>query len=651
MRESERAGTAPPRLLGGRFLTMAWIACLTLALYWPAVDHAFVNLDDEKYVVQNPHVRTGLSWEGLSWAFSSVGYEANWHPLTWLSHMLDVELFGMHPGRHHLVNIILHAGNAALLFGLLQQMTGAFWRSSFVALLFAVHPLHVESVAWVAERKDVLSTLFWMLTLTTYHWYVRTRTRWSYVVVLIGLATGLLAKPMLVTLPLVLLLLDYWPLGRMAQAPHVEGRKRQGIVREFLPLLKEKIPLIAIALASGVITLIAQYKAGAIKSVQNYPLVTRAANAAVAYATYVIDLFWPMNLAVYYPHPGDTLAPAKIAGAAILVAGITVVVLRMAARRRYLVVGWFWFLISLAPVIGIVQAGGQARADRYTYVPLIGLFIMLAWGIPDLIRRRNFRPWLLVVPGAVVAVLGVMTRQQISHWRNSETLFTHALAVTRANWLAHNLLGLALYDQKRLTAALERYEAALAIAPRNADIHLNYGSALSAAGRVVEAEAEYRKALQFRPDLAEAYNNLGKIYLDQGRAAEAAAHFQKALEISPDLAEAHSNLGTALHNKGQREEAIAEYRAALKLKPDLVEAYNNLGNALDEAGRIQEAIDQYKKALAVAPTIPALHYNLAVALERDGRVEESIRHYREALRLAPNNAQARVRLENALRRR
>lgn len=637
--------------MGSRFLMMASIACLTLALYWPAVDHAFVNLDDEKYVVQNPHVRAGLSWEGLSWAFSSVGYEANWHPLTWLSHMLDVELFGVHSGRHHLINIILHAANAALLFGLLQQMTGAFWRSSFVALLFAVHPLHVESVAWVAERKDVLSTLFWMVTLTTYHGYVRRRTSRGYGLVMLGLAAGLLAKPMLVTLPLVLLLLDYWPLGRMAQAGHIEGRKRQGFVPEFLPLLKEKIPLVAIALASGVVTLIAQNKAGAIKSVQSYPFVTRAENAVVAYATYVADMFWPTNLAVYYPHPGDTGPPAKVAGAAMLLVGTTVVVLRMASRRRYLAVGWFWFLVSLAPVIGIVQVGGQARADRYTYVPFIGLFIMVAWGIPDLIGKRNFRPWLLVVPGAVIAILGVMTRQQISYWSNSETLFTHALAVTRGNWLAHNLLGLALYDQNRLTAALEHYEAALAIAPRNADIHLNYGSALSAAGRVAEAETAYRKALLFRPDLAEAYNNLGRIYLDQGRVTEATAYFQKALEISPDLAEAHSNHGTALHNKGRREEAIAEYRQALRLKPELVEAHNNLGNALDEAGRIQEAIDQYKKALAVNQTTPALHYNLAVALERDGRVEESIRHYREALRLAPDNAQARARLQNALGKR
>jgi tetratricopeptide (TPR) repeat protein len=613
-----------------RLLLMTLLAGATLALYWPVTGFEFVNLDDQSYVVRNPHVTGGLTRQGLAWAFTSAGYEGNWHPLTWLSHMVDVELFGLRPGLHHLTNLALHAANAALLFGLLLRMTSALWKSAFVAAVFAVHPLHVESVAWVAERKDVLSTFFWILTLAAYLRYAENRSRIRYCLVFVSLALGLMAKPMVMTLPLVLLLLDYWPLG--------------------IPLrLKEKIPLLALSLASGIVTLVAQGQS--VQSLEIFPLTTRAANAVVAYTSYVVKALWPGKLAVFYPYHADGLTAWPVLGAVLFLATITFMVLRPLRKYPYLGVGWCFFLVTLFPAIGIVQVGVQALADRYTYVPLIGLAVMAAWGAPVLAGRWRCRRWLVVLSGAAIVALAIPARHQIASWLNGETLMTHALAVTQGNWLAHHNLGVVYLEQGRYAKAVTQLEEALAIKPDYTTAHLNLGNVFSAMGRFPDAEREYRRAIQLRPDTVEAYNNLGKLYLDQNRPDEAHVWFQRALQRKPDFAEAHYNAGIAFQERGEREQAIAEYRAALRLKPDFLEPHINLGNALDEAGRFPEAIEQYRKAIDLRPTSSLAHYNLALTLDQGGAREEAIPHYREALRLDPDLVQARFRLENALRRR
>jgi tetratricopeptide (TPR) repeat protein len=563
--------------------------------------------------------------------------------------MVDVELFGVRPGPHHLTSLALHAANTVLLFGLLLRMTSAFWKCAFVAAVFAVHPLHVESVAWVAERKDVLSTFFWMLALSAYLRYVEDRSRRRYCLVLASLALGLMAKPMVLTLPLLLLLLDYWPLGRMKGASVAGGPSpsRQGLAIPLL--LKEKLPLLALSLASGIVTLVAQ--GPTVQSFAESPLTTRAANAVVAYTTYVIKALWPVGLAVFYPYHADRLTTWPVLGAVLFLATITFLVLRSLPKYPYLGVGWCWFLLTLLPVIGLVQFGGHALADRYMYVPLIGLAVMAAWGAPELAGQRLPRRWRAILSGTAVVALAVPARHQVAHWTNSETLMSHAIAVTQDNWLAHHNLGVAYLEQGRLAEAVTHLEQALRIKPNYTNAHLNLGSVYSSMGRFSDAEREYRLTIELKPEKVEAYNNLGKLYLDQNRPDEAYVWFQQALRRKPDFAEAHYNAGIALQGRGEREQAIAEYRAALRLKPDFLEPHINLGNALDEAGRFPEAIEQYRKAIGLRPTSPLAHYNLALTLDKGGAREEAIAHYREALRLDPDLVQARSRLENALRRR
>ena len=453
------------------------ITLLTLALYWRVQGHGFLHYDDYQYVVDNPHVRHGLTRQGVLWALTS-GYASNWHPLTWLSHMLDCELYGLNPQGHHLNNLLLHIANALLLFRLLLRMTGALWRSAFVAALFALHPLHVESVAWVAERKDVLSTLFWMLTLGAYLRYRERPTGTRYLATLFLFALGLAAKPMLVTLPFVLLLLDCWPLGRMPSP------------RSLLPLVREKAPFFVLAALSSVITFWVQSHWGAV--VLSIPLKERLANALVSYVGYGAKMLWPVNLACFYPHPLDGLPLWQAAGALLLLAGVTVAVVRAGRRLPYLAVGWLWYLGTLVPVIGLVQVGAQAMADRYTYVPLIGLFVMLSWGAGSLAAKGPLpKIATAALSAALLAALLPLTWSQISHWKDSETLFAHALEVTDRNLLAHN----------------------------------NLGNALARQGRLEEAEFHLVEALRLRPDYAAAQNNLGILRLRQGRFEEAAGHF------------------------------------------------------------------------------------------------------------------------------
>jgi protein O-mannosyl-transferase len=555
--------------VSGRALAALLLVGVTLAAFAPVLSAGFVIYDDERYVLRNPHVQEGFGGDALLWAFTA-GYASNWHPLTWLSHMLDWRLFGASPAGHHLTSLLLHAANAVALFLLLDRMTGAPWRAAFAAALFALHPLHVESVAWVAERKDVLSTLLWLLTTWSYVAWTRKKGTARYLLVVALLAFGLAAKPMLVTLPLTLLILDFWPL-----------RRWEGGTAPTLRLVAEKVPLLALSAASAAVTWAVQAASPAVGSLHEFPLGTRISNALVAYAGYLGKTVWPAGLAVFYPHPGPFLPLWKPAGAALLLVAITAAVVALRRRHPCLLSGWLWYLVTLLPVIGLVQVGEQAMADRYTYVPLIGLFVAAAWGIPDAARgllaasrwarwesaeRDRVLHWAL--PAAAVALLlalAVVTRSQAATWKDSVTLFEHALAVTEENYLAHLDLGTALSREGRGAEALAHYAEAVRIKPDNAIARYDLGAALAARGRDAEAMEHYVKALALSPGYAAAHNNLGILLAKQGKIDEAARHYAEAARIRPDFAEAHFNLAVALHALGREAEARAELAAATRL--------------------------------------------------------------------------------------
>ena len=548
--------------------------CLTtviMAVYWPVYNFEFVGYDDDQYVTDNRHVQDGLTSENLLWALSTR-QTANWHPLTWVSLILDCRLFGMWAGGYHLVNVLLHVVNTLLLFAVFNRMTAAPWRSAFVASLFALHPLHVESVAWVAERKDVLSTCFLLLTIWAYIRYIERPTGWRYLSTLGLYALGLMSKPMGVTLPFVLLLLDYWPLGRTRWAKPATGESVKAPPRQ---LLKEKLPFLALAAVSCVVTYWAQQAGGTVVPMVNLSLRMRIANALLSYVGYMGQTFWPTRLAVFYPL--HEMLPAAVMGAAVGLVGITAVVIWRARRAPWLATGWFWYLGMLVPVIGLVQVGAQSMADRYTYVPLIGLFIMLCWSVPcGEIRRRNLKPVASVVAAAVLMVCVVLSVVQVRYWKDTATLFDHALKVTRDNWLAHCNLGMALAQAGRIEEAIGQYQQALRIEPDCADAHYNLGVFLSQTGRIEEAIWHYGQAVRLKPDDADAHNNLGLALQQVGKIENAISHYEQALRINPDDVEVHCNLGMALAQAGRIEEAIGHYEQALRIKPDLVAAQKSL---------------------------------------------------------------------------
>ncbi|HEY3120909.1 MAG TPA: tetratricopeptide repeat protein [Vicinamibacteria bacterium] len=603
-----------------------------MTLYAPVRHHGFVNFDDSQYVSENPSVSAGLTWQGLSWAFTTR-HAGNWHPLTWLSHMLDVQLFGLDAGAHHLTSLALHVANTLLLFGLLHAMTGALVRSAFVAALFGVHPLHVESVAWVAERKDVLSALFFFSTLWAYLAYVRKPRPGRYALVLVLFALGLMAKPMLVTLPFVLLLLDYWPLARTREP---SARRR---------LVLEKLPLLGLAAASSFVTFVVQRQAGAVKALDALPLDRRLVNAVISYVAYIGQTLWPARLAAIYPYPASFPAWAVTAAVVVLVA-VTVLAVRMARRYPYLPVGWLWYLGTLVPVIGLVQVGSQPMADRYTYIPLVGLFVVVAWGLPDLLDR--WPHWKRALgAAAALALLGctIVARRQVEQWRNSVELWEHALAVTRENYRAQNNLGHALAKQGRTGEAIPHYAEAVRIKPDFAEAHNDLGAALADQGRMGEAIDHYSEAVRLLPDYVEARNNLAVALTAEGRYDEAVRHFSEALRLDPTLAASHNNLGVALAKQGRLEEAIRHFSEALRLAPDYAEArrnlavaHNGLGAALADQDRLEEAIAQYSESARLDPDRVDAHSNLAAALAARGRPDEAIRELLAALRLAPGDA-------------
>lgn len=612
------------------WITLALVVS-TLALYLPVRNFDFVNYDDPDFITHNPHVRHGLTVDNIVWAFTSTE-NANWFPVTRLSELVDGDLFGLNSGGHHLDSALIHAWATALLFAFLHLATGARWPSAFVALIFGWHPVHVESVAWVAERKDVLCALFWFLSLWAWVRYTRGPSRGRYLLALAGFVLGLMSKPMIVTLPFVLLLLDFWPLRR-ARA------------------LREKIPFFVLSAGACVVTVVAQRGSGAVEGLSRVPFGLRAANAAVSYLVYLGKAVWPERLAVFYPYPAD-LPVWQTALSALALVLTSVVVVGLFWRCPYLAVGWFWFLGTLVPVNGLVQVGSQARADRYLYVPLVGLTMMAAWGAADLAAKRPATKSAIAVMGAVLAIAcAPLTWAQEAHWTNSESLFSHALAVTTANSLAEHNLGSYLLDVPgRLPDALSHLQAAAHITPDSASIHSDLGTALAKSGRFAEAIAEYRQALRLNPDSAIVHNNLGNALRESGHRPEATAEYQQALRIDPEYADARQNLaapesaaahdsaGIELSHAGRLEEAAAQFEAALRLQPDDAEAENNLGVALTQIpARQAEALSHFEKAVRLKPDYADAHYNLGVALSQlPGRMPEAIAQLEAAYRLRPD---------------
>jgi Tfp pilus assembly protein PilF len=560
------------------------LSFLTFAVFWGVLGNDFINYDDFQYVTDNRHVTSGLSIENAVWAFTS-GYAANWHPITWLSHMLDVELFGMNPQGHHLMNLLLHTANVCLLFLLLNKITGTVWRSVVVAALFAIHPLHVESVAWVAERKDVLSTCFAMLAMLLYTCYVQRPTTWRYLALCVCFALGLMSKPMLVTLPFVLLLIDYWPLRRIDPWRMDDSIGEQPYqLANKLPISKlfmEKLPLFALAVLSSCITIFVQ-KGESLHTLEVTPLSFRLANALVAYLRYLGKTVWPSDLAVLYPLP-QTIPVLHSMISALLLLLISYCAFLLSRRRPYILIGWLWFLGTLLPVIGIVQVGLQSMADRYTYFPLIGVFILIVWGAADLVAHKP--AWRIPLALATVGILtaySAVTWSYVRCWVNSTTLFSHAIAASPDNYYAHYMLGKALYEDNLFEDALANYVRVRQLNPRFADVYVNMGIIYAKQGKLSEAINDFTTALSLKPGSKYVHYNIAVALQAQGRVDEAMMHYFEVLRLDPENVGGHYNLGVALMGLKRWDEAISHFSEVVRLKPESVDARRNLQNCLQQ---------------------------------------------------------------------
>jgi tetratricopeptide (TPR) repeat protein len=615
-------------------------ALVTLvAVVFADVRHfGFVHFDDPDYVTENPHVTSGLTLTAIRWAFTTA-HASNWHPLTWLSHMLDVQVFGLNASAHHIVNVVFHAANAILLFAALRAMTAATWRSAVVGALFAVHPLHVESVAWVSERKDMLSTFFALWTLLAYAWYTRGPAVGRYILVVVSFAMGLLAKPMLVTIPFALLLLDYWPLRRMSAA--------QGIprTRRLRDLVVEKLPLLALAAVSSAATFIAQRQGGAVGALSVYPLPVRVANAVVSYAAYLRDTVWPHNLSPLYAYVVPIPATALLL-ASVTLAAMTVLVLSRARAQPYLLTGWLWFLGTLVPVIGIVQVGQQARADRYTYVPLIGVFIMIVWAAGDAFARTPaFRRLGGVIAAALVLFSAIAARAQTAVWRDSVSLWERAVRFAPASDYAHYNLGIVLVKAGRVDDGMAHLREALRISPDYSDVHIDLGNVYREQGAIADAVREFETVVRLRPDFPEARIALGAVLRQAGRTADAVEQFRAAIRLRPAYPEAENELGNALFELGQEDAALAAYSEALRVNPQFGEAYNNRGAVLARQGRTEDALREFVAAVQLNPSSSLFRFNAALMLERLGRNAEAVSQLEAALRASPDSEQIRKALQ------
>ena len=651
------------------------LALMTVAAYWRVTTFDFVSYDDDRYVLQNPHVNTGLKPENITWAFKSM-HASNWHPLTWLSLMLDAQLFGLNAGGYHVVNLLFHIFNTLLIYMVLNAMTGASWRSAAVAALFALHPLHIESVAWVAERKDVLSTFFMMLTFFSYVRYVRTPGYKTYLPIVFFFALGLLAKPMVVTLPFVLLLLDYWPLKRFALDVGAKPLKYgvNATAKKMGRLIFEKLPLFGLTAISVVVTLSAQRVE--IVTMQYLPVSLRISNALVSYCGYLAKAIWPIPLTVLYPHP-EFIPPWQTIGATAILVTITALAVRTVQSHPYFLVGWFWYLGTLVPVIGFVQVGVQSMADRYTYIPLVGVFIAAVWLISDFTDRPGYKKYLL--PAFCTAIAGFLftvTWTQLGHWRNSKALFNHALSVTKNNYVMHNNMGALLAIQGNMQDAISHYNEALKIRPDDLEANYNLGNLLLRQGKFKDSIPYYGEAIRSKPDFSPAHNNLG-IALGQSKDLERAVEqFREAVRLDPGYQEARNNLkfalarlekpkeivlpktsaetaktdretaegevkaGVSLATKGDLVGAINHFKEALKLNPNHYDANVHLGLSLSFKQNYDEAIVHFRKAIQINPNGPQIYNSLGVALANTGKIDEAIAQLKKAIQIDPNFAKA-----------
>ena len=637
------------------FLICIFLVVAVLAVYWPVHSYEFIKYDDDTYVTNNRQVQSGLGRQAVRWAFTT-GHASNWHPLTWLSHMLDYQLFELNAGAHHIINVLFHIANTLLLFVVLKRMTGALWASGFVAAVFGLHPLHVESVAWVAERKDVLSTFFWLLTMWAYVRYAEKPKPVRYLLTLLVFLLGLMAKPMLVTLPFVLLLLDYWPLERIQFSKVLGGddlyeSNTQGSNQRtpILHLVLEKVPFLAFSAVSSVITFVVQRRGGAVPTIEALGLKSRVDNAIVSYATYIAKMIWPSRLGVLYPHPAGGLPIARVVTCAVLLVLVTVCFVYLARWRRFPVAGWLWYIGTLVPVIGLVQVGVQARADRYTYVPLTGLFVIIAWGLPALLGKWRYRKVVLtVLAGAVLAAAIGATSVQLRYWQNSITLFGHTLDVTRGNWLIHSNYANVLGEVGRTENAVEHFNKALKIKPDSVEVHTNLGNALSELHRVDDAIKHHRKAVSLDPKFGEGHYNLAVALAKLKQFNEAIAEYRKAWRLDPKNLDALNNLAHLLAQQGEIEEAIKFYKKAIKLGPNNIIAHGRFGLALVKVDRIDEALKEFRIVLKALPNDVEMHCNVGILLERQNKIAEAIKHYRQALKIKPDDAKARKCLQSAL---
>jgi tetratricopeptide (TPR) repeat protein len=653
-----RAVPAPPghrRISVSTLLILLALAAVTAAIYWPARGFEFLNFDDPQYVTDNPHVRRRLTWPGVTWAFTHA-HSSNWHPLTWLSHMLDCQFFALRPAGPHLVNVALHIANTLLLFGWLKRFAAPSWVSALIAGWFALHPTHVESVAWISERKDVLSALFLLLTLWAYGNYTKSKSEtrtpnpesnpnsqisgkgrgaaW-YATALLLFALGLIAKPMLVTLPLLLLLLDYWPLRRNPQLSTLNS--------QLLSLIREKIPFFLLSAGSCFATIWAQKES--IIPMDAFPIQHRIANALISCWRYLGKLLWPSDLAAFYPFGTPwPLWLAVLAGLGLLL--VTLLCL-LPKRRPWLALGWLWFIVTLLPVIGLMQVGQQAMADRYTYIPSIGFFLIVGLALNELAQRLPAGLTLAPILGCIsLAACGTVTARQLSYWHDSIALFRHAIDVTSDNYAAYNNLGTALEAKGQYDEAIEWFQRALRVRPNSSEAKNNLGSTLSEQGRLAEAEVPLAGAIKFSPGYAQAHYNLGIVYQRQGRAGAAADEFRRALAIKDDLPNAHNNLGCLLMAQGDLKTAEAHFRRVLELRPDDPLALNNLGTTLTDEGRPTEAIEPLMAALTLDPGYADARYNLGnafLALKQNAQAENA---YVDALRLNPRHTLAHYKLGN-----
>ncbi|HXC35519.1 MAG TPA: tetratricopeptide repeat protein [Candidatus Acidoferrales bacterium] len=663
--------------------------CLVLALgtfilYLPVIRNGFVNLDDGVYIYQNRHVASGLNWQNIRWSFSHI-YLGYWVPLTWISHMIDCSLFGLHPAGHHLMNVFIHAANAVLLFVLLNYMAGAMRRSAFVAAAFAWHPLRVESVAWACERKDVLSGLFWMLTLLCYARFVRSKTespqstvrsppsRWAfYALGLFFFACGLMSKPMVVTLPFVLLLLDFWPLQRFSESGAATASTLQRVILE-------KIPFFALSLAESVAT----YRdCGASASIATEPFSFRLIHSFWGYLQYISKTFVPLKLAVLYPFPAREPFVIGLVGV-VLVLGFTILFVAVSRSRPYLLIGWLWFLGTLVPVIGFVQSGYQSMADRFTYLPCIGFFVVIAWGLADLVRSPQGKPILAVTEVAALVACVVLTSIQIRYWRDSITLFRHALAVTTNNYVAcaclgqaldaagdeedalvycneavrldseypdaQFFLGQALWKTGGLSGALTHLSTAAELELNNAGYQYNLGNFLLEQGKTDDAISHFTAALKAQSDFAEAHNAMGKARLKQGKLDAAADELAQAVMLEPNNAQFHYDLGTVFLNSSQTARAITEFIEATRLQPDFALACENLAVAEAGQGKMADAIEHFARTVQLEPNDPAARFNLGFAYLNDHQPALAAEQFSAESRLTPNETKAHYRLAQALR--